>query len=103
MNNRKCKCCGLKAITKKCFMSKFKKEDKCEAWKLWYDKKSQILCDCCNENIPLMASRMKEFEYESLQQTVKEDPKKYTHILRHQIWFYLDLGIMDIERFKKNG
>ena len=49
-----------------------------------------------------MASRMKEFEYDNLQKTLKEEPKEYTRYLRYQIWYYLDLGILNIERFNKN-
>ena len=102
MKARKCKCCGQKAITKRCFIGSYKGKDKFEAWKLWYDKKSNIICNSCSENIPLMAERMKEFEYDGCQKAINKDPKKYTRFLRHQIWYYLDLGLLDITRFKKN-
>ena len=92
----------MKGITKRCFIGSYKGKNKCEAWKLWYDKKSNIICNSCSENIPLMASRMKEFEYDNLQKTLKEEPKEYTRYLRYQIWYYLDLGILNIERFNKN-
>ena len=97
---RKCKCCGERAILKKCFMRKFTKEEKCSAWKLWYDKNSQILCDICNTFLPDSFLRMKDFNFKEFRKKIDANLREITRSMRYQIWYLLDLGIIDIEMFR---
>ncbi|KKN90896.1 hypothetical protein LCGC14_0224800 [marine sediment metagenome] len=100
MKVRKCKCCRRDVITKKCFIGRHKKDDKYNAWKLWYDKKSNIICFSCESEIMEFINKIEEVNFETLREAINDKHKKDTRPLRSQIWYLIDLGIINTEMFQ---